>query len=324
MSVRRQHRRHPGGHHPRDVGVRRRHARGGRARRCRSWRRGTRRSRPARAGTRRWWSGRGSRCRRGRATSAWRAVSRSGPWATTLPSIGSYDVLTTWPLSSAWSTRTPSPAGHRTRLAVPAWGRKPPNESSAYTRASIACPWSVRSSWPSDSGSPAATRSCCSTRSSSPPRLAPRLGDRVLDLEPGVHLQEVEVTGGVVEQELDGAGVGVADLAREVDGRARDALRGGRRRWSARAPPRAPSGGDAGSSSRARRGGRRSRGCRRAPAPRCGARTRRTSRPASCRRRRRCVPRASRPRAPRRTRRRMRTTRIPLPPPPAAALTSTG
>ena len=53
------------------------------------------------------------------ATSARRAVSRSGPWAMTLPSIGSYDVLTTWPDSSAWSTRTASPAATCTRDVVP-------------------------------------------------------------------------------------------------------------------------------------------------------------------------------------------------------------
>ena len=73
------------------------------------------------------------------ATSASRADSRSGPRAITLPSIGSYAVLTTWPYSSAWSTRTPSgaacdravSAGQRTSSARPAWGRKPLNESSA-------------------------------------------------------------------------------------------------------------------------------------------------------------------------------------------------
>ena len=139
-SARGQHRRDPGRHHPRHVVVGRAARRGGRARRCRWWRRGTRRSPRAPAGSRRWWSARGSPCRRGRATSACRAVSRSGPWAMTLPSIGSYDVLTTWPLSSAWSTRMPSALGHRTRLVVPACGRKPPKESSAYTRASMACP----------------------------------------------------------------------------------------------------------------------------------------------------------------------------------------
>ena len=34
-----------------------------------------------------------------------------------------------------------------------------------------------------------------------------QLGDRVLDLEPGVHLQEVELVGGRLVEELDGAGV---------------------------------------------------------------------------------------------------------------------
>ena len=42
------------------------------------------------------------------------------------------------------------------------------------------------------------------------------LGDRVLDLDAGVHLDEDVVAGGV-EQELDGAGVLVADLAGEAD-----------------------------------------------------------------------------------------------------------
>ena len=59
------------------------------------------------------------------------------------------------------------------------------------------------------------------------------LGDRVLDLEPGVHLEEEELA--VLEEELDGAGVdvaarlghlhrrlahGLADLVGEVGGRA--------------------------------------------------------------------------------------------------------
>ena len=43
------------------------------------------------------------------------------------------------------------------------------------------------------------------------------LGDRVLDLDPRVHLDEDVVAVGV-EQELDGAGVAVADLAGEADG----------------------------------------------------------------------------------------------------------
>ncbi len=52
------------------------------------------------------------------------------------------------------------------------------------------------------------------------------LGDRVLDLQPGVHLEEVRLAGapvGVrVEQELDGAGVHVAHVPGERDGRLGD------------------------------------------------------------------------------------------------------
>ena len=132
-------------------------------------------------------------------TSARRAVSRSGPWAITLPSIGSYDVLTTWPLSSAWSTRTP--VGQRTRSAVPACGRKPPN--------------GVLGVDPGLDGVTGDGDVVLAERQ----RFAGRdvelglhevdagdgLGDRVLDLEPGVHLQEVGLVGLGVEQELDGA-----------------------------------------------------------------------------------------------------------------------
>ena len=61
------------------------------------------------------------------------------------------------------------------------------------------------------------------------------LGDRVLDLQAGVHLQEVELAGGVVEQELDGAGPRVADLAGQghrglVQPRAGGVVDGGRGR----------------------------------------------------------------------------------------------
>ena len=45
------------------------------------------------------------------------------------------------------------------------------------------------------------------------------LGDRMLDLQPRVHLEEVEPAV-VVEQELDRAGVGVADRLRDGRGRA--------------------------------------------------------------------------------------------------------
>ena len=167
----------------------------GRARRCRWSRRGTRRSRPAPAGSRRWWSGRGSRCRRARRPAPAGRASRSAPCDDHLAEhrvVRRADDLAALERVVDPHAR---PATARS-VAVPAWGRKPPNESSAYTRASMAWPVTVTSSWVIGSGSPAATRSWSSTRSS--PVIS--LGDRVLDLEPGVHLQEVGLAGVVVER----------------------------------------------------------------------------------------------------------------------------
>ena len=255
------------------------------------------------------------------ATSARRAASRSGPWAMTLPSIGSYDVLTTWPLSSACVDPGAGRASARGRR-VPACGQEAAEGVLGVD------PRLDRV--PGDGDVVLGERQ---RLAGGDPQLELRpgrcpvisLGDRVLDLEPGVHLQEVGLVGVGVEQELHGAGVLVADLR----GPARPPPSVTRRAdvvadASAPAPPRAPSGAGAGSSSRARRGARRCRGRRRAPAPRCGGRARRTSRPAWCRRRTPTAPRASRRRRPRRSPRRARTMRMPLPPPPAAALTSTG
>ena len=64
------------------------------------------------------------------ATSARRAASRSGPCAMTLPSIGSYDVLTTWPALERVVDADVAPASAPGSV-VPACGRKPPKESSA-------------------------------------------------------------------------------------------------------------------------------------------------------------------------------------------------
>ena len=60
------------------------------------------------------------------------------------------------------------------------------------------------SSWVNDSGSPDATRICSAHEVDA----GHHLGDRVLDLEAGVHLEEEELA--VLVQELDGAGVVVA------------------------------------------------------------------------------------------------------------------
>ena len=69
------------------------------------------------------------------------------------------------------------------------------------------------SSWEKPSGSPAATRSCSATRSSA----GDHLGDRVFDLQPGVHLEEVEAA--VLVEELDGSRTFVAAGGGDADGR---------------------------------------------------------------------------------------------------------
>ena len=56
------------------------------------------------------------------------------------------------------------------------------------------------------------------------------LGHRVLDLKPGIHLEEVEpgLVALALEQELHRAGVAIADRARRGDGRLADPLAHGR------------------------------------------------------------------------------------------------
>ena len=98
---------------------------------------------------------------------------------------------------------------------------------------------------------------------------ADHLGHRMLDLEPGVHLDEVEFA--VLVEELDRAGAAIAHVGHRLGDDAahlrallgRDDRRG---RFLD-----APSGGGAGSSSRARRGGSPCPRRRRTPGTRCGA-----------------------------------------------------
>ena len=54
-----------------------------------------------------------------------------------------------------------------------------------------------------------------------------RLGDRMLDLQAGVHLDEVELA--VLVEELDGAGAGIAELGDGVGADLADAARAPRR-----------------------------------------------------------------------------------------------
>ena len=146
----------------------------------------------------------------------------------------------------------------------------------------------------------------------------------MLDLQPRVHLEEVEPAV-FVEHELGGAGVRVADAARGVRPRPRPCARaapGRARRW---ALPRSPSDGGAGSSTRARPGARSCRARRRGSGTRCGAagadsvRAAPLSSPNAALRLAlaRCASASSK-------RARSSTTRIPRPPPPALALISSG
>ena len=100
------------------------------------------------------------------------------------------------------------------------------------------------------------------------------LGDRVLDLQARVDLHEGEALLGGLVEELDRAGVAVAGLQREPARGLLDLLLLLAREHDATRTPRRPSGGGAGTSSRARRPPRPDPGRRRSAAPRCGARCR--------------------------------------------------
>ena len=149
------------------------------------------------------------------------------------------------------------------------------------------------------------------------------LGDRVLDLQPRVHLEEIERPV-LVQEKLDGAGVGVADGPGHGGGGRGDPLAQRPASPRATAIPRRLSGAGAGSNTRARRTARWCRDGRRAAGSRCAA-----AGSAAARDRPRCPRRLtrlpiarSRPRPtgmPARS-----TTRIPLPPPPATAFTMSG
>ncbi len=169
-----------------------------------------------------------------------------------------------------------------------------------------------------------ATRSCHSTRSCA----GDLLGHRMLDLQPRVHFHEPDAVGAEalasVGDELDRAGAVVIRPPVPRAPRRRRPPRASPRPCPARALPRSPSGGGAAASSRARTGGRHCRGCRRTPAPRCGAGCRSISRAARGRRRTTTPPRACSFRARPSKSAGASTLRMPLPPPPATALISTG
>ena len=149
-----------------------------------------------------------------------------------------------------------------------------------------------------------------------------QLGDRVLDLEPGVHLQEPEPLGRRVVEELDRAGAAVVDrlgrLASGVVQRGADLVaQAGCRclldHLLVPALQRAVALAETSTPWRRRR-----------PGPRRAGRARRTARRRRCRRRTPTRPRPRRRRSRRRRSPSSRTTRMPRPPPPADALTSSG
>jgi hypothetical protein len=79
----------------------------------------------------------------------------------------------------------------------------------------MACPRCVSDPCGHRSGSPAATAICARTKV----HARDLLGDRMLDLEPRVHFEEIERCGIArsLDQELHGSGVAVAGGASQLD-----------------------------------------------------------------------------------------------------------
>ena len=163
------------------------------------------------------------------------------------------------------SKRTPNPPGTRNRVIVPGVGRKFFSGSSALMRHSMAAPLLADVLLPE--------RQLLARRHANLRLDQVDAGDhlrhRMLDLDAGVHLDEVEVARRI-DDELDRAGVGVLGGADQPDGRLADGRRGSGDRAAGRDSPRPASGAAAASSNRARRGGPRCRACRRASALRRG------------------------------------------------------
>ena len=115
-----------------------------------------------------------------------RASDRSLPTAMILAIIESKSGGMTSPSTTPVSMRIPGPVGQRSNWTRPGAGAKSRSGSSAFSRASTACPRSVGGG-PS-SRPPAATCSCAFTRS----KPGGSLGDGVLDLQPRIDLKERE------------------------------------------------------------------------------------------------------------------------------------
>jgi len=148
------------------------------------------------------------------------------------------------------------------------------------------------------------------------------LGDRVLDLETRVHLEEIEAAI-LVEQELDGAGVGCSRPPWRRRAAAEVIAARSAGETASDASPRRPSGDGAGSNTRARRTAAR---CRRiAEQLHLDVGAAAVQHALEIHRRVANAAPASDPRrAPRGQVSRVGDVRMPLPPPPATAFTSNG
>ena len=111
------------------------------------------------------------------------------------------------------STRMPGPAGSTSRAMRPGAGAKSRSGSSAFSRASMACPDSA--------GLLAVELPAVRHVQLEPDQVdaGGQLGDRVLDLQPGVDLEEGEPLLARVVEELDGRRAAVADRQRQPLGR---------------------------------------------------------------------------------------------------------
>ena len=93
------------------------------------------------------------------------ASRRVGAWTMTLAIMASKSGLTALPASTPESNLAPPSAEGVQATRVPGAGRKLFSGSSAHSRASMAQPFSARSPWLTDRGSPSAMRICSRTRS---------------------------------------------------------------------------------------------------------------------------------------------------------------
>ena len=147
--------------------------------------------------------------RRARGRAARAPCARSAPVAIT---FGEHRVVVgadlACPRSTPQSTRTPAPRGLAVARTRPVGGEEAGGRVLGVDRA----PRSrgrrgATSSWPSASGSPGRDPQLLLDQVEP----VDQLGDRVLDLQPRVHLEEEELAGSsAVGEELDGAGADVA------------------------------------------------------------------------------------------------------------------